>query len=338
MNGLSKISSCIVLFSAFMSLTAPSLAETFKLSTNSSPTHWSSAEGFIPFMDCVRRETSDQVTFEFFPSSQLASTTESLNAVNSGLVEVSYLALSVLSERMPISGISMLPDLGDSAVHATRAMRKVLDTDGPFRQEFANNRVHPLFIIMNPPYQVLSRNAVFATANAFKGKKIRSSGSALTLALQSLGAAAVEITPSDIYLALQQGVVEGAVLSLPSVKSYRLQEVVKWISRNGSFGNAAAVLALDKARWDALSPDKQNAMTTCSAAIEEHVAQYLDASNSQLASEFSAKGIKMHEYSPQEWGEVASVLREAAHAYVSRLNSRGLPGQQAYEMYLKALE
>lgn len=78
--------------------------------------------------------------------------------MNNGLAQISYLVISALSGKMPITGITILPGLGNNVVEMTKATRKVIDADGPFKKEFADNKVHPLLINMFPPYQMILKS------------------------------------------------------------------------------------------------------------------------------------------------------------------------------------
>lgn len=308
------------------------------LSTNSPPSHWSSQEAFVPFMNCVNERTQSSITFEYYHSSQLASTSESLSAVNSGLVEVSYLAQSALSDQMPLSGISMLPDMGDSATEMAVTFRTALSEDGPLADEFLNNRVHPLLIIMTPPYQFVLRDGPVRSTAELAGKKMRVSGSALSLAISTLEGVPVEMPPADIYIAMQQGVVDGAVLSLPSLPPYSLQEVTGAASTNAALGGATAVLSIDTGIWNDLTADEQAAMTSCGTEIEAHINNYVDELNESLATSFESSGIEIYNLAEGEQSRLSELLAPIRQDYVARVAKRGLPAQEALEKYLRVLE
>lgn len=322
---------------AVMVASAAHAEQKLKLSTNSSPTHWSSVEAFVPFMTCVTDRTKGEITFDFFHSSQLATTTESLSAVTGGIVEVSYLALSALSDKMPVSGISMLPDMGGSATQMAKAFRKVLTDGGPFADEFSRNNVHPLFIIMTPPYQIVMRDNAARTPEDFAGKKLRVSGSALSMVVSSLGGVPVEMPPSEIYLAMQQGVVDGTVLSLPSLAPYSLQEIAGAASMNATLGGATAVLSIDTRIWDALDPGQQDAMTRCGEEVEAHINAFVDGLNASLADEFRATGVDVYALTATELSDISDYLLTVRESYVQRISDRGFPAQEALAQYLATL-
>jgi TRAP-type transport system periplasmic protein len=330
---------------AALSLVAGSLAgapsagaaEKFSLTVNVPPNHWLSTEGLEPFMGCVKEATKGDVDFSYFHSGQIASAQQALDAVNSGLVQVAYLVISLLSDKFPLNGISMLPNLGDSVTEMTNANRKVLEVSSPFRKEFTDNRVHPLLINMFPTYQVLSTGAPISTPSEFAGKKIRVSGGSLNFVASSVGATPISGPSSEAYLMLQQKVVDATLLALVSVQPYKLEEVTKSMSTNGPFGSATNMLVIDARIWSKLTPENQKALTDCGLKIEARLAQYLDEMTDKLQAQFAAEGMKMYEFTPQARADLEERLKGASDHYIARLQARGLPAREAYDMYLRAL-
>lgn len=138
---------------------APGLAvEKLIITTNVPPQHWASTQGAEPFMACVKKASNGDIDFNYFPSGQLQNFNNSLDVVNNGLAQISYLVISALSGKMPVTGITMLPALGNNVVEMTKATRKVIDAEGPYKKEFADNKVRPLLINVFPPYQMILKS------------------------------------------------------------------------------------------------------------------------------------------------------------------------------------
>lgn len=312
-------------------------AETFIVSTNVPPAHWASTQGAEPWMACVKEATKGDIDFTYFPSGQIAGFFEALNAVNTGLAQIAYIVVSAQTDKMPLNAIPMLPEMGDTVVEMTAANRKALNGGGLLAQEFDKNRIHPLLINMFPPYQMLSRGAPFDTLASLQGKKISSGGGSLVVTLNALGANAIEMGSGDIYLAMQQGTLDGTMLALASIKPYKLEEVVKAMSGNGAFGSASGIWSIDTAVWEKLSPEHQKAMTDCGLKVEASIAKYADDLTATLKKEFAAQGINVYDYTPEAKAALSDKLRTAREEYIARLEARGLPAQQAYEEYLKVL-
>ncbi|MFV0493281.1 MAG: TRAP transporter substrate-binding protein DctP [Pseudorhodobacter sp.] len=312
-------------------------AEKFIVTTNVPPTHWASSQGGVPFMECVTEATGGEIEFDYFHSGQIASFFESLDAVNNGLAQISYIVLSAQTDKLPLTGVTMLPGLGSGAVDTTIATRKVLGKDGPIRDEYTANRIVPLMINVFPPYQMISRGAPFDTLESLQGKKISTGGGTLMVTLAATGATAIQSPAGDIYLSLQQGAVDGTMLSITSITPYKLQEVTKSVSANGHFGVATGIWSIDSDVFSALSEDKQTAMRDCGLKVENELAAWADNWTIEQHQELRDAGMSVFDYSEEELAKIGVKLEEVRQDYVQRLEARGMSAQQAYDDYLEAI-
>jgi TRAP-type C4-dicarboxylate transport system substrate-binding protein len=213
----------------------------------------------------------------------------------------------------------------------------VIDADGPFKKEFADNKVRPLFINMFPAYQMILKSGAIEAPKDFQGKKILSGGSTMSFAIKSLGSSPVEIPVSDMYMAVQQGTVDGVVLALASVKPYKLEEVAKSMTTNAHLGSASGIWAMDLATWNKMSAANQKALNDCGLQTEERIAKWVDEFTMRLQSELAGSGVKFYTLSDDAKAAFGKSLVSASDDYVSRLASRGAPARAALDMYLKAL-
>jgi TRAP-type transport system periplasmic protein len=231
----------------------------------------------------------------------------------------------------------MLPELGDTVVEMTKGVRKAFDGNTLIAREFADNKIVPLMVNMFPPYQMISRGRPFTDLDSLRGKKITSGGGSLIVTLNALGANPIEMPAGDIYLSMQQGAIDGAMLALASVKPYKLEEVSKSMSSNGAFGSANGTWSIDSGVWAKLSPEHQKAMRDCGLKVEMQLAEWVDKWADTLKAEFKAKGVDVYEFSPASKKAISEKLALSRKDYVERLNKRGLPAQQALDEYMKIL-
>ncbi|WP_449415838.1 TRAP transporter substrate-binding protein [Ochrobactrum teleogrylli] len=316
----------------------PALAEKLIVTTNVPTTHWSSVQGAEPFMACLTERTGGGIEFEYYHSGQLASFFQSLDAVNSGLAQISYIVLSAQSDKLPLTGLTMLPGMGETVTEITKAMRAELDSDSLMAQEYKNNNIIPLLINVFPPYQMVSRTKPLDTAETLRNKRISSGGGPLLVTLSSVGATAIEMPASDMYMAMQQGTVDGSLLSLSSIKPYSLQEVLGSASSNGRFGVASGIWSIDIGVWKKLSEDQRTALRDCGLKVETEIAAWADNWMHEIKSELEAQNIKVFEYSEEELAKLDKKLERARADYIGRLSGRGLPAQEAFDAYAQRIK
>ena len=93
------------------------------------------------------------------------------------------------------------------------------------------------------------------------GLKIRVINSQVYIqTFRALGATAVAMDPSELYLALQQGVVDGFEYPLPDLISYKFYEVSKYLSLDGHTTDFF-LISINKALWQGMSKEDQDMMS-----------------------------------------------------------------------------
>lgn len=328
------LSACAI--SAALATGAANAQTTLTVANGWAPRHVVSTQGVEAWMACVK-SANVSVDFNYFPSGQIASTKEMLNALNKGVADLSIIPMGYVTSKMPLNGVSLLPDLGSRASDVTPAYSRAV-RQGLMGKEFADNKIQPIWVIVFPAYQLMSRAAPLRTAADFKGKVIRSSGGAMNLTVASLGASAAEIPSSDLYVALERGTVDGGLSALASIKPYKLNEVIRAVSTNGEFGSFSLTFAADKADWDKLTDGQRAAMTECGAKIEASFAAHLDKQTDQLGAEFANAGVQVYQFSPEELAWINGQLESVSKDWVDRLAARSLPAAQALAEYRKLVK
>lgn len=313
-------------------------AETLILTTINAPAHWSEVEGHVPFMACVKEGTKGGIDFNYFHSGSLSTVPTALDVLNKGVAQISFIAPSGISDKMPISNIPLLPGMGDNVVQMVHAYRTVANNpNSAYAKEFAAVGIKPLILNVFPAYQMMSRKEALKTPADFKNKKIRVAGGAQNFGMTALGAIPVTIGFGEIYIAMQQGTVDAYIFSSMTVKDFSLQEVTKAMSRNGNFGTAVGVVGMDQKAFDKLSPDKQKVVVDCGLKTEEHLAQFALQREGQLFDEFAKGGVDVYNFDPANKAAIDDKLKLSQADFVARLEKRGLPAQAAYDEYRKAL-
>ena len=331
--GIRYVMSAAILTAAFAQTAS---ATEIVLSHGYSPTHVIAAHGIEPWKTCVETAVGDELSFNYFPSGQIASVKDSLDALNNGLAGATAIAIGYESSRLPLNGVTMLPDMGETSVAMATAYRTAL-SNGPLADELASNGIHPVFNIMLPVYQIVSAVGPIKTIEDFKGKVVRSGGGAMNFTIQAVGASPAEIPSSDMYVAMERKTVDATLSALSSVRPYKLDELVNAISSNGRFGTFATVFGMNKDVYNALSDSAKSAVDSCGATVEADLAAFLDQDNAALQTTFADKGIEIYEFPTETMSAMEPMLAEVSKTYIDRLSSRGLAARGAYDAYRAAL-
>lgn len=300
---------------------APAQAETLRLGDWQSTTHIVSIEGTQKWMRKVEELTGGEIAFNHFPAQQAATAKELLQATENGVLDAALVGPLYNPDILPLNSVLGLPGLYKSAAHGTEAMQAML-AEGPLRQEFLDAGVVPIFGFVLPPYQVLSKDARLGGPDDWKGLDIRTSGSTQEMVARDLGAVGVSLPGPDVYTALETGRLDGVLFPLASAPAYNLQEVVKHISTNGSFGGYSFAIVVNADRFGSLPDSVQSAMIEAGKEAAATVAKAQDDSIGELTAQWKADGVNVYEFTDEEKAKIDAALANVQQEWLDRIGTR----------------
>lgn len=325
--------SSLAAFVGTIVLATPAVAETsLTVAHGFSPTHVIAAQGVDPWMQCVNDSGDADVAFSYFPSGQIAKTTEMLDALESGVANLTTVPIGYVSDRLPLNGVSMLPGMGSSAGEVIPAYSKAVN-EGLLADEFSQNEIVPIWVMLLPAYQIVSTKGPLRTPEDFSGKVVRSAGGTMNLTISALGASPAEIPSSDMYVAMERGTADATLSALASIKPYNVNELMNAVSTNGAFGSFSVVFSMDKESWDALDEGAKAVFRDCGAQTEASIATFLDEEVTALEAEFKDAGVDVYAFTDDELAKIDEKLSIVIDDWVGRLDARGLPAADAVEAY-----
>lgn len=312
----------------------PANAAELRLGDFQSTTHIVSKEGTQKWMADVTEMTGGEVTFQHFPAEQAAKSKELLDAVKNGILDAGLIGPIYHAEELPLNSVVGLPGFYTSAVQGTDALQTMM-ADGPLRDEMLAAGVVPIFAFVLPPYQILSKEVRLGMPEEWKGLHIRTSGATQAMIARDLGAAGVSIGGPEVYSAVETGRLDGVLFPLASVPGYNLQEVVKHISTNGSFGGYSFAVVVNKSTYDGLSQEAKDAMVKAGAEAAAHVAKVQDDSVSELTKQWADSGIDIYSFTDEERAAINEAISGAQQEWLDRIGGRNPGAAEVVAQYKK---
>ena len=298
--------------------------------------HYLSEQAMKYWMDQVTDRTDGEVTFTYFTSGQMGSLADMLDMAQTGVADVVYVPMSSFADRLPLSGVAELPGFFDTAVKGTTAFQSLLESDLA-AAEFEPNGVMPLMGALLPPYQIASAGTAIKADEDWDGLRLRTPGGILEIAANAVGATAVPMGGPDMYAAMQRGTVDATVNAFASLNSYKLNELLKAVSSNASFGSFAFTMVINKDVFAGLTPEIQAAMLEAGDATSTHVAEWMDANEQTIAQKFADQGIEIYQVNPDALASWNTKLGEVAKTWATRLDERGLAGSGTLDSWKAAV-
>ena len=186
-------------------------------------------EGSVKFAEIVKAKSNGRLEVQVAPAAQLGDDVPILTALRTGTVDFAANSQGAISSVVPEYSAFGMPFLFPTLQHAWKVL------DGPVGKELAKASEAKGLVVLgywdNGIRHVSNKVRPINSPADMKGLKIRTPPDATTIDIvQSLGGDAQQIKFSELYVALQQGVVDGQENPLMNIYSSKLYEVQKFIS------------------------------------------------------------------------------------------------------------
>lgn len=259
------------------------------------------------FKQLAEKLTKGRVKVEIYPNSQLYKDREEIEALQSGAVQMlapSFAKFGPMGAReFELFDLPYLfPD--------KEVLHRVMDGDVG-RKLFAklDSKGVTGLTFWDNGFKQMSSNKPMHTVSDFNGLKMRiQSSKVLNAQMKALGANPQVMAFSEVYTALQQGVVDGTENPVSNFYTQKMHEVQKHMtmSNHGYLGYAVIV---NKDFWDRLPVDIRTALTqalTEATAFEREIAQ--KDNDDALARVIAAKTTTVYQLTPSERAEWQKAL------------------------------
>lgn len=245
-----------------LSAAVPAAAETLRLAGNF-PVEHSSSVAMERFATAVEEKTGGALSVETFPAMQLGGAKENVDQVRSGVVFGTWIGSAYLSRTVPeLEAVSLpfaYPDRETAFRVIDGAAGNVLD------EKLAERGFVSLGWMELGSRNVTNSVRPIETVEDFEGLKIRLQPNETHLAtFRAIGANPVSMGISEVYSALQQGVLDGEENPYAIIASRNFNEVQTYLSDSGHFFDYI-VLVANKRKFDRLPEDQQKAVREAAA-------------------------------------------------------------------------
>ena len=243
---------------------APAVAAdyTIKIAYETSETHLKARTAAM-FAEEVQALSGGRIAVEIHPNASLLPSKQEVNAAIRGQVQVILPFVSYYESVAPAVKIFTMPMIFRDYDHLEAAFAGTVgDT---IRGQLAAKGLKALGFWYETPTHLFTTEKSVTSLAALDGMKIRTYPSALLeQTLDSLGAVPTVIPGSEVYLALKNGVAEGALTTPSFAHSIKLTDSLRHMTRiNLAFGGY--IMAVNAKFHDSLPADLRKAVGEAAA-------------------------------------------------------------------------
>jgi TRAP-type transport system periplasmic protein len=227
-------------------------AKELKFSHFVSPQHVMHAEIFAPWAETVKKQSNGELTVRIFPAMQLGGTPPGLlDQVRNNVSDLAWSVAGYNAAQFPRTMMLELPGLTESPNHLTKMMYALYD---PYLKDDFRD-LHPLVFWSNDSLVLMTREKPIRSLQDLKGLKIRVASAGQTELIAALGGVAVSMPVTQMYTALERGVVDGVMLGASGIFDFRLDEVARYFTINAPLGRSPFYIAMNKDVYAGLSAE-----------------------------------------------------------------------------------
>lgn len=288
----------------------PAAAPTYTLKMHSALLRESVHGGVLDwYAGEIFKRTNGRVKIEVYHGGQLGGPREGLELASKGVAEIGNPVVNFLTDKLPLSGMTILPYLTASSDASMWAFRDLYKSYAPLREEFEVKQNVRLIYAWNTHIMAAGSRAPFTKMEDMKGKKWRGSGYTLEV-IKMLGGSPVPSGIVENYEMLQKGVVEGNIgFPYDAIYSYKQYEVAPYIIdwSAGLQGFNYGVMNLDT--WKKLPPDIQKVFDKIyEEEFIEHMTDEYNKAGVTATRAFQSANVKFYKLPPDEVARWKSVV------------------------------
>lgn len=260
----------------------------------------------------IDEKTDGRITVEVFPSGQLGDQQTMIQSLQMGALDLYRTNPSYLSDLgMAKMNVLHLPFLFRDVEHAWNVI------DSPIGQEFldvindSGQQMVGLGYLAESPRNFFFSKKPVTKLEDMKGLKLRVPPSQMYLDIvESFGASPTPIAFSELYSALQTGIVDGAEQPIAGYDANNYSEVAPYYTMNGH-ELAPSVILVSELTWNSLSEEDQTLMKEAMKEAEDFMHKLGKEEDENSLKTMEEAGVTISELEDRDkWVEAVKPLYE----------------------------
>jgi len=252
------------------------------------------------FTKGVEEKTKGNLKFEIYPASALFKPHPQFDAMREGALDLAVYHIAYAAGKVPETLITMMPCLPRNYEEAMKWRDAEI---GKIIEKMCEDNGIKILSWGWMMGGIGSKKKLVSMPKDCKGMKMRGAGKATEEMLRFSGAAITSMPSTELYFALQTGVLDALMTTYSSFQSFRLYEVLDYLvvgRMNYVFSTLAGIVISNKT-WKKLSEDQKKFMIEIGREIEKRFHQEVALEDEKAAQLFSQKGVKIHYMTDSEF-------------------------------------
>ena len=267
---------------------------------------------------------------KIFPSKSLFKPREQYKPLSRGQLDMTVFPLSYAGGQQPSFNLTLMPGLVKNHDHAARLSKS------PFMDALKAKMAEDDVIVLVNGYLAggfVGKEKCITKPEHVAGLSIRAAGKSFEQMLVAAGASITSMASSEIYSALQTGVLDAANTSSSSFESYRIYEQVKCFTPAGDIALwfLYQPLLMNKSTFEGLSGEQRAALLAAAKKAEAFYLEGAKKADAKSAETFRKAGVEIAEMTQADFDAWRAIAQESSYkAFVDSVPD----GQKLLDMAL----
>ncbi|MFJ7566270.1 TRAP transporter substrate-binding protein DctP [Herminiimonas sp. NPDC097707] len=261
----------------------------------------------VKFAQDVEKRTNGELKFEIYPSASLVKPNSQFSAMQTGALDMTVLPLAYEGGKIPETNLGLMPALVTSYEQGLRWKTAPI---GKALNDVVEGKGVKIITWVWQAGGVASKTKSIVQPSDAKDVKIRGGSKEMDMMLKGAGGSITNVPSSEIYNAMQTGVLDAAVTSSTSLLSFRLYEVAKQVTtaRKNTFWFMFEPLLMAKSTYDSLTPAQQKIVMEVGVSLEKFAMEESKKDDVRLGEVYAKNGATasdMDDAAFAKWRELA---------------------------------
>lgn len=245
----------------------------------------------LKFKELVETRSKGTIKVEVYYGGQLGGDRDAIEGLRLGTVQMTTAGAGIYALFEPKMGITALPFLFANLEEAWKFV------DGPVNAEVTNllisKGIRGLAYWENGFRCITNSVRPIKTVADLKGLKIRTPENPVILStMKALGANPVPMAWGEVYVALQQGAIDGQENPIPLIYSSKLYEVQKYLAVTNHVYEPL-LTAISERFWQTLTPEQRKIVAEAAVEAGTFHRQLVKKQTEQLVEVLKEKGMQV---------------------------------------------
>ncbi|MEM1049343.1 MAG: TRAP transporter substrate-binding protein DctP [Pseudomonadota bacterium] len=267
---------------------------------------------------------------KIFPSKSLFKPREQYKPLSRGQLDMTVFPLAYAGGQRPEFNLTLMPGLVKNHDHAARL------NESAFMGELENLMAEDDVKVLVHGYLAggfVGKEKCITSPDDVKGLQTRAAGKSFEQMLAAAGASIASMASSEIYNAMQTGVLDAANTSSSSFVSFRIYEQAKCFTPAGDVALwfMYQPLLMNKSTFDGLSAEQQKALMDGAAKAEAFYLEEAKKQDAEAVEVYKKNGVEIANMTTEEFQQWRAIAQESSYkSFVEQVPT----GQKLLDMAL----